>query len=314
MQTDLFSFVLPVYKGLFLKEAIQSILNQSYQNFELIIVNDCSPDNITEIVGTFNDSRIRYYENPENIGGKDLVKQWNHSLSFAQGKFILMAGDDDVYSPNFLTEAYTLFQKYPQADILRGRVQEINFLNQIINIDFQSAEYISFWDFLLLEKHIIPCIGNYIFKRKKLIQTGFISFPLAWWSDRATAILYAFNGMLITKNIAYSFRKSNIHISAKKDKYSIYKKIKATSEYFYWLKKTITPQYFKDKDMGIAQITYHKQFESNHLYFHSISKLILSLNIYDFFVVLNKIKQEKLITVREYFKLIYFFITRVSNF
>lgn len=314
MQTDLFSFVLPVYKGLFLKEAIQSILNQSYQNFELIIVNDCSPDNITEIVGTFNDSRIRYYENTENIGGKDLVKQWNHSLSFAQGKFVLMAGDDDVYSPNFLTEAYTLFQKYPQADILRGRVQAITSTNQVTNIDLQSAEYISVWDFLLLEKHIIPCIGNYIFKRKKLIQTGFISFPLAWWSDRATVLQCTIpNGILVTQNIAYSFRASANHISAQKDKYTIYQKIKATAEYFSWLKKSLTQAYELEQNNTIAKTAYYNQFESNYFYFHFVSQLILSLKLCDFYTILNKIRKENLITVREYFKLIYFFIVRVNN-
>lgn len=306
MQTDLFSFVLPVYKGLFLKEAIQSILNQTYQNFELIIVNDCSPDNITEIVETFNDNRIRYYENPENIGGTDLVKQWNHSLSFAQGKFVLMAGDDDVYSPNFLTEAYALFQKYPQADILRGRVQSIDQQGNIQDIDFQCAEFISFWDFLLLEKHIISCMGNYIFKRDKTAQLEFINFPLAWWSDKASAISNAFHGVIITNNISYSFRTSNINISSKKDTNTIYKKIKATTEYFQWLKKTIQPIYVADKDNITAKIAYYKQFESNHLCFQHIVHLTQKINFFSLLLILYKLYTKHIISFYEISKLIYF--------
>ena len=62
-----YSFVLPAYKATFFKEAIDSILAQTYKEFELIIVNDASPDDLDSIVNSYSDSRIRYYVNEQNI-------------------------------------------------------------------------------------------------------------------------------------------------------------------------------------------------------------------------------------------------------
>ena len=69
--TPLVSFVLPAYKASWISEAIDSILAQTYHNIELIIVNDQSPEPIREIVAQYDDPRIRYYENEENIGGQE---------------------------------------------------------------------------------------------------------------------------------------------------------------------------------------------------------------------------------------------------
>ena len=62
-----YSFVLPAYKATFLREAIDSILAQSYPDFELIIVNDKSPEDLTSIVNSYHDVRIQYYVNAQNI-------------------------------------------------------------------------------------------------------------------------------------------------------------------------------------------------------------------------------------------------------
>ena len=67
-----YSFVLPAYKARFFREAIESILNQTYSEFELIIVNDASPEDLDSIVNSYSDERIRYYRNKENIGGRDI--------------------------------------------------------------------------------------------------------------------------------------------------------------------------------------------------------------------------------------------------
>lgn len=94
-----YSFVLPAYKTGFIKEAIDSILEQTYKDFELIIINDASPEDLNSIVNTYCDERIRYYVNEKNVGGKDLVSQWNHCLQYAVGEYVILASDDDVYFP-----------------------------------------------------------------------------------------------------------------------------------------------------------------------------------------------------------------------
>lgn len=69
-----FSIIVPCYKEVFLKECIESILFQTYQDFELILVNDASPYNIRQIVDQFKDDRIRYYERKQGFGAKGLVQ------------------------------------------------------------------------------------------------------------------------------------------------------------------------------------------------------------------------------------------------
>ena len=107
-----YSFVLPAYKSQFLKESIDSILAQSYKDFELIIVDDASPDDIGGLVSLYDDARIRYYRNEENIGGTNLVAQWNHSIEYANGDWIILATDDDIYENAFLETADMLLGKY----------------------------------------------------------------------------------------------------------------------------------------------------------------------------------------------------------
>ena len=86
------SIMLPAYKGFALCKSIQSILDQTYTDFELIILNDCSPDNLEDMIRSFNDPRIRYYGNEENMGRTNLVGVWNKLLSLSRGEFGVIAG------------------------------------------------------------------------------------------------------------------------------------------------------------------------------------------------------------------------------
>ncbi|MGZ3810617.1 MAG: glycosyltransferase family 2 protein, partial [Mucilaginibacter sp.] len=69
----LFTIAIPAYKSQFLEECIASILGQTCTDFELIIVNDCSPQPVEEIVNKFIDPRIHYSKNEVNIGAENLV-------------------------------------------------------------------------------------------------------------------------------------------------------------------------------------------------------------------------------------------------
>ena len=109
------SVFLPAYKTEFLAEAIQSILNQTFRDFELLIVNDSSPNNVRELVESFNDSRIIYEENAENRGKNDLVGFWNEKIKQCRGEFLVIASDDDFYAPTYLQEMLLLADKYPET-------------------------------------------------------------------------------------------------------------------------------------------------------------------------------------------------------
>jgi glycosyltransferase involved in cell wall biosynthesis len=91
----LFSIGIPAFKAKYLNECIDSILRQTYANFELIIVNDASPEDLETIVKSFTDSRIKYYCNDKNFGAEHVVDNWNKCLSIATGDFFVLMGDDD---------------------------------------------------------------------------------------------------------------------------------------------------------------------------------------------------------------------------
>ncbi len=80
----------------YLREAIDSILTQTYKDFELIIVNDCSTDSSGTIIKSYNDPRIQRIENAQNQG---LVRSLHIALQHAQGEYIARHDDDDVSLP-----------------------------------------------------------------------------------------------------------------------------------------------------------------------------------------------------------------------
>lgn len=98
-----YSFLLPAFKSRFLKQAIESIISQTFFDFELIVSDDNSPENLKSIVDEFDDKRIVYRRNEKNIGAERMVDHWNLLLSVAKGDYVIMAADDDTYEAEFLT-------------------------------------------------------------------------------------------------------------------------------------------------------------------------------------------------------------------
>jgi glycosyltransferase involved in cell wall biosynthesis len=85
---------MPVYNaGAFLAEAIESVLNQTFRDFEFIIINDGSTDNSNEIILSYNDARIKVINNPVNLG---LIKTLNNGLLLAKGEYIARIDADDI--------------------------------------------------------------------------------------------------------------------------------------------------------------------------------------------------------------------------
>lgn len=232
-----FSFIMPAYKAIYLNLAIESILNQSYKDFELIIVNDASPENLKGIVDCYKDDRIIYKENDKNIGGTDLVANWNHCIQFAKNDYIILATDDDTYEPDFLLEATTLIKKYPDVNLIRSGVKKIGEQGQILDIEFPLKEYMNNREFTLCwaKGLTISCVSNYIFKKDALIaMRGFISFPHAHFSDDATALALSENGIASIQKNCMNFRMSNINLSNQGDYRIAIQQIKATDEFMSW--------------------------------------------------------------------------------
>ena len=111
----LISVIFPVYNAeKFIKESIESILNQTYKNFEFIIINDGSKDNSAEIIKSYKDQRIRYYEQ-KNQG---LAKTLNVGLSYAKGKYIARQDNDDISFPNRFEKQISYLEQNQQIAVL----------------------------------------------------------------------------------------------------------------------------------------------------------------------------------------------------
>jgi glycosyltransferase involved in cell wall biosynthesis len=117
--------LLPVYNGdKFLREAIQSILDQSYTDFEFLIINDGSTDNSAKIIESFDDTRITFINNPCNQG---IVKILNFGLETAKGGLIARMDADDVCNQYRLEKQVKFLQANPQIDVLGC---QLNFIDE----------------------------------------------------------------------------------------------------------------------------------------------------------------------------------------
>ena len=110
------SVIVPNYNhSAFLKERLDSILLQTYQYFEIIILDDCSTDNSVQIIENYrlNKHVTHVVLNEKNSGSTFL--QWDKGIELAQGKYIWIAESDDVAHPCFLNTLVCQLEKYPEA-------------------------------------------------------------------------------------------------------------------------------------------------------------------------------------------------------
>ena len=94
--------------GNYIAEAIQSVISQTFQNWELIIINDCSTDNTADEISKFRDERIKVFHNQQNEG---IVYTRNRALHYSQGRYIAVLDADDVFLPKKLSVQVNFLEK-----------------------------------------------------------------------------------------------------------------------------------------------------------------------------------------------------------
>ena len=106
---DLISIIMPSYNtGKYISEAIKSVIAQTYDKWELIIVDDCSTDNTDDVVADFKDARIKYIKNNINRGAAICR---NRALKEAKGKWIAFLDSDDIWAPEKLKHQLLFMKK-----------------------------------------------------------------------------------------------------------------------------------------------------------------------------------------------------------
>jgi len=115
VMTEKFSVIIPLYnKGPYIARAIESILKQTIQDFEIIIIEGGSGDNGPMIVKEFNDPRIHFFEQ----SGKGVSNARNEAVNFSKNDFIAFLDADDEWMPTHLETILRLIEKYPEAGML----------------------------------------------------------------------------------------------------------------------------------------------------------------------------------------------------
>jgi glycosyltransferase involved in cell wall biosynthesis len=275
-----FSIGIPAFKSAFLKECINSILMQTFKEFELIIINDASPDPIDEIISIFEDSRIQYYKNEQNVGAKDVVNNWNKCLDLAKGDYFILMGDDDKLEPNYLEEFDLLIKKYPHLDIFHCRSKIINGQSEIIALTPSWPEYENIYDNIWhrIKGFRLQYISDFVYKTQALKdKKGFYYLPLAWGSDDITAYSQIGNkGIAHTNNCLLNYRNSPITISNSGnidlkllaiegerkwfDEFLSSSKPMGIDKVVFSQIKILLPNYFKNKRKATLSMEYKKHF------------------------------------------------------
>lgn len=260
-----YQFLLPAYKGRYLDEMLNSLQAQTYTDFDVLISDDNSPEDIKSICSVYlKDARFHYRRNEKNLGNYSLTSHWNYLIERCNTDYVIIASDDDIYENKFLEKVNELIDKYPKTDLIRTRVRKINENREPYDEDCLFPETEDALHFLHSSfcNNRIHCIGNYIFKTETLKKEGgFVDFPLAWFSDDATVFTCGKKGIVNTKDILFNFRISPINISNQRNYNPIIakKKIEATCKFYEWMNNFIKDLSFSDS--LLCKTLYNRMYE-----------------------------------------------------
>ena len=138
------SILMPVYNvAPYLREAMDSILGQTYGDFELIVLDDCSPDNSEEILDTYSDKRIVRYRGDKNAG---LANVLNIGIMMAKGEFIARMDSDDISVPHRLEKQVAFLDAHPEIDLVSSGMQRFGRSKQVTSYatDVEGVKFDAF--------------------------------------------------------------------------------------------------------------------------------------------------------------------------
>lgn len=275
MNNDTIDILLPTYNGeKYLKEQLDSILNQTYKNIRLIISDDCSKDSTPKILEEYRDKddRIELYLQKENIG---VVKGIEFLLKKVKSNYYMLADQDDVWLSMKVEKSIETLKR-ENADLVFGDLE-------VVNQDLKTI-YPSFGDFMLLNRKINKYIDSYkvnylyncvtgctVLSKKKFIEK---ILPIPTESkylihDHWIGLIVALNGKLAYMPEKYIKYRQHGNNQVGTDKISHgFKKIEQVRELFINVKLGVFGTYVNNKDKFPEEL--QKQNEKALNYFNDI--------------------------------------------
>ena len=234
------AIIIPAYKNTYLKDALESLLNQSCKDFTVYIGDDCSPYDLKSIVEAYSDKLdIVYHRFDSNAGGSNLVAQWERCIALSKNEpHIWLFSDDDVMQPKCVENFLLLPQNIKDNYIVHfdigiidefenGKVKHVNPYPNCLT----AKEYLD----KKLAGELISFVVEFIFPRKIYNEAfGFQNYDLAWGADFMTWLKFANHCKGIfsvsAENSLVLWRKSNENISPDKSYPILIRKIDALIE------------------------------------------------------------------------------------
>lgn len=187
VEQSLVSVIMPCYNGVkFIGEAIESVINQTYKNWELIIVDDGSTDNSKKVIDHYlSDTRINYIR---HIRNKGIPIARNTGINSSCGEFIALLDQDDKWLPNKLALQLDKFDmSKPEIGLVFGNIVIINSKGQVINENKKLNIEINQLERKDIIKHLFVC--NFIpsitvmFKKECINKIGQFDESIIWGGD-----------------------------------------------------------------------------------------------------------------------------------
>jgi len=192
---------MPVYNGdLFVAEAVQSVLGQSFSDFELVICDNASTDRTEEICASFaaSDSRVRYFRNAANLGAHP---NYNRTFELSRGKYFKWAPHDDVLRPDFLRTCVEALEQQPDVAVCQSDIEYIDESGDSLGVHkghvpgSESANAAARFAALVLRPH--DCYAMMGVFRRALLERSML-LPSFHGADRALLAQIALLGRFIS--------------------------------------------------------------------------------------------------------------------
>lgn len=241
-EESLVSIITPLYNSeKYIEETIESVLNQTYKNWEMLIVDDCSKDNGVEIVNEYvlKDKRIKLFRNEKNEG---VSFSRNRAIDLSQGKYIAFLDSDDLWKREKLEKQISFMEKN-NIDLSYTGYEKIN-MDGSLRGEIKVPEKLDYRE--LLKNCLINCISG-VYRKEKLEVFRFRKTKAEdyiFWLEILKQVDYAYG---IQESLAYYRVSNNSRSSNKLDIvkfhwkiYREYEKLnffKAVYYYFIYIKR-----------------------------------------------------------------------------
>ena len=197
----------------FLREAVTSALSQTYPNVEIIISDNCSPDNTAEVIKSFNETSIKYYRQSVNLGPQ---KNFNFCVEKARGDYFLLLHDDDLIDDDFIETCIGAAKFQTDAGIIRTGTRIIDENGNLLKNDLNMAVGLSTEEFFRcwFDCKTALYLCSTLFNTKRLKEIGGFSSKHNLFNDVfAEFKLAAKYGRVDVQEVKASFRKHSGQIT-----------------------------------------------------------------------------------------------------